>query len=160
MSLTRIGRLLCGLAMAIAAPVGAYAASEPAVPYWGSLRAAEVNLRVGPGEDYRINWVYHRQHLPMKVLRVMQGWRLVQDQAGSRGWMLVRLLSHERHAIVTRGDPVPMRADALYSAPLLWRLAPGVVVKLDDCTAGWCHIEVEDRAGYVAADRLWGAGAL
>jgi len=45
-------------------------------------------MRVGPGEDYRINWVYHRAHLPVKVLRVMEGWRLIEDPDGARGWVL------------------------------------------------------------------------
>jgi SH3-like domain-containing protein len=37
------------------------------VPYWAALRAGEVNMRVGPSEDFPIEWVYRRQGLPVKV---------------------------------------------------------------------------------------------
>ena len=75
-------------------------AQQRAVPYWASLRAGEVNLRVGPSENFPIDWVYRRQGLPVKVLRVMQGWRLVEDPDGTRGWIVARLLTPDRGAIV------------------------------------------------------------
>src|SRR3546814_9173992 len=55
------------------------------VPYWASLRAEVVNMRVGPSQDYRIEWVYRRQGLPVKVVRVVEGWRLVSDPDGEQG---------------------------------------------------------------------------
>src|SRR6187399_3761121 len=79
------------------------AAQEREVPYWASLRAGEVNMRVGPSEDFPIEWVYRRQGLPVKVVRVMQGWRLVQDPDGTRGWIHERLLTTKPGAIVV-GD--------------------------------------------------------
>ena len=129
-----------------------------AAPYWASLRATEVNMRVGPGEDYRINWVYHRQHLPVKVLREMEGWRLIQDQDGARGWVTLRLLSKQRGAVVIGGGAADMRDQASDSAKLEWRLSPGVVGVLGDCSAGWCKFSVAGRSGYVHEAALWGAG--
>src|SRR3546814_19249230 len=38
------------------------------VPYWASLRAEVVNMRVGPSQDYRIEWVYRRQGLPVQAI--------------------------------------------------------------------------------------------
>jgi SH3-like domain-containing protein len=40
-------------------------------------------MRVGPSEAYPIEWVYRRQGLPVKVVRVMQGWRLVEGPAAA-----------------------------------------------------------------------------
>lgn len=133
-------------------------ADDPGVPYWASIRAREVNMRVGPGEDYRINWVYRRPYLPLKVLRTMEGWRLVQDPDGARGWMLARFLSRERGGYVRGKDPVEMRDKGDEGARVLWRLAPGVVGKLDDCKEGWCRLEVAGHVGFVPQDRIWGAG--
>lgn len=133
-------------------------ADDPGVPYWASIRVREVNMRVGPGEDYRINWVYRRPHLPAKVLRTMEGWRLVQDPDGARGWMLARFLSRERGGYVRGKHPVEMRDKGDGDARVLWRLAPGVVGKLDDCKENWCRLEVEGHAGFVPQDRIWGAG--
>jgi len=38
------------------------------LPRFVSLRAAEVNLRTGPGVRYPIDWVYHRRGLPVEVI--------------------------------------------------------------------------------------------
>ena len=73
--------LLFSLTVQLAAPASA---QDREVPYWATLRATEVNMRVGPSEAYPIAWVYRRQGLPVKVLRVREGWRLVQDPDGER----------------------------------------------------------------------------
>ncbi len=133
-------------------------AQDVQTPYWASIRAAEVNMRAGPGEDYRISWVYRRQQLPLKVLRLMEGWRLVQDPDGAQGWILARFLTRERTAYV-RGDGLAeMREKGGSGSRLLWRVQPGVVARLGDCTQGWCAISIGDRQGFMLQDRLWGAG--
>lgn len=148
--------LLLLFALAMAAPAGA---QEREAPYWATLRADEVNMRVGPGSDYKIDWVYRREGLPMKVVRLVEGWRLVEDPSGTRGWIAARLLSPERGAIVIGEGLAPMREAAAESAPVLWQAEPGVVGKLGDCSDGWCRFDVTGREGWVRAERLWGAGA-
>lgn len=143
------------LSICLAAPS---AAQEREVPYWATLRAAEVNMRVGPSEAYPIAWVYHRQGLPMKVVRVREGWRLVQDPDGERGWIVARLLSPERGAIVVGEGLAELRDEPDSGARILWRAEPGVVGALGDCEDGWCEFDVDGREGWVRADRLWGAG--
>ena len=73
-------------------------AQDREVPYWASLRADEINMRVGPSADYKIDWVYRRRGLPVKVVRVMEGWRLIEDPDGARGWVASRLLDPDRGA--------------------------------------------------------------
>lgn len=132
------------------------------MPYWASIRAEEVNMRVGPGEDYRILWVFHRPQLPVKVLRLKEGWRFVQDPDGARGWVLARFLSRNRGGIVIGKGSAVMRASGEAGARLLWRLAPGVTGKLGDCEADWCELEVKHSdklyKGWVPQNRLWGPG--
>jgi SH3-like domain-containing protein len=128
------------------------------VPYWASLRADEVNMRVGPAEDYKIAWVYHRKRLPVRVLRLKEGWRLVEDPDGGKGWILARFLTRERGGIVKGDIPADMRENGEAGARLLWRLEPGVTGKLGDCVRGWCQIDIDGRLGFVEAERLWGAG--
>ena len=36
------------------------------MPYWASLRYGEVRMRVGPSEEYPVEWVYKRKGLPVK----------------------------------------------------------------------------------------------
>lgn len=142
-------------ALALSAPA---AAQDAETPYWASLRADEVNMRVGPSEEYRISWVYRRVQLPLKVIRLKEGWRLVEDHEGTRGWMMARFLTRDRGAVVTGAGLAEMRAQASASAPLKWRLEPGVVGRLGECDAGWCRLGLGARSGYVREDRLWGEG--
>jgi len=130
------------------------------VPYWASLKANEVYMRVGPGEDYRINWIYRRQHLPVKVLRIMQNWRLVQDPQGATGWIMVNMLVIGHDGFVIGQDPAEMHEAADAGSRLLWRLEPGVLGKIGDCGHGWCKFTVNGRAGFVRQDALWGAAEL
>ena len=148
-------RLLFPMLMVLAMPA---AAQDREVPYWATLRAEEVNMRVGPSEAFPIEWVYRRQGLPVKVLRVMQGWRLVEDPDGERGWMISRLLDPDRGAIVIGDGLAEMRAAPEADARVLWQAEPGVVGELGDCDDAWCELDVHGRKGWVRAARLWGAG--
>lgn len=139
----------------LAAPA---AAQVREVPYWASLRVSEVNMRVGPSENFPIDWVYRRPGLPVKVLRINQGWRLVEDPAGDRGWVVARLLNPARGAIVIGEGLAEMRSEPSPESLLRWRVEPGASGALGKCEDGWCQFDVAGRKGWVRAERLWGAG--
>lgn len=143
--------LLLGLAQPTLAQDAA-----PDGPYWVSTSKPKANMRVGPGRDYRINWTYVRKGVPLKVLRVMEGWRLVEDKDGSRGWILQQFLNRERSGIVT-GSITGIRANKDGSGRVLWRVEPGVIGKLGACEAQWCAFDVDGRKGFIRADSVWGA---
>ena len=150
--------LLAVLIALLAVRPGPARAEDPKVPYWASIRPDEVNMRAGPGEDYKINWVYHRQHLPLKVLRIKEAWRFVRDPDGAQGWIHSRFLTRQRGAYVIGQGLADMRESGDAGAKLLWRLAPGVVALLGDCGNGWCAVTLGERKGFVEQARLWGAG--
>lgn len=155
MVISRILVFAVASTFALSAPARA---QEAETPYWSSIRSSEINMRVGPGEDYRILWVYHRPQLPMKVLRVKEGWRYVRDPDGAEGWVLARFLTRERTGFVTKGEGAALREKGDGAARLMWKLAPGVVGKLGDCADGWCEFAIGPRKGYAEQSRLWGAG--
>ncbi len=134
------------------------AGDDSKTPYWASIRAGEVNMRVGPGEDYKVLWVYRRPQLPLKVLRLKEGWRYVQDPGGAKGWVLARFLVRERTAIVAGKGNAAMREAGAPDAKRLWQVEPGVVGKLGDCDAGWCQFTTGPQKGFIEQARLWGAG--
>lgn len=115
-------------------------------------------MRVGPGETYKIAWVYRRVGLPMKVLRREGVWRLVQDPDGTRGWMRDLLLTRKRGAIVVGHGPVALRVEPRDGAAAPWNIEPGVVGMLNDCKDGWCPFEVKGHKGYLRETEVWGAG--
>lgn len=139
----------------IAAPA---LAQDREVPYWASIRAKELNMRVGPSADYKISWVYKRKGLPVKVVRVVEGWRLIEDPDGARGWVVARLLDPARAALVIGKGLAAIREEPDASAALRWNAEPGVVGRLGDCEAGWCEIDIEGHQGWILQARLWGVG--
>ena len=151
--------LTMGLALATATLAATPAGGQNAeTPYWATIDVTEANMRVGPSQEYRIDWVYKRKGLPVRVLRKREGWRLVEDPAGDKGWIVARMLSRSRGAIVTGEEPAAMRESESVGSALKWKLEPGVVGKLGDCADNWCEFSVGKRSGYVEANRLWGAG--
>jgi SH3-like domain-containing protein len=72
--------------------------------------------------------------------------------------MLVTLLSDRRTAIVKPGDPRPVRVEAWDGARVRYLAEPGVVGRIDHCKAGWCHIEIGKREGYIHSSQIWGVG--
>ena len=134
------------------------AADAESVPSWAALRNSQTNMRVGPGRDYRINWIYVRAGLPLKVWREMEGWVLVEDPDGARGWMLTQFVARKAHTAMVRGEIAEIRENRDGSGKLLWRAQPGVIARLGECGAGWCKVDIDGRQGYVAQTALWGAG--
>lgn len=133
--------------------------SDREVPYWASIKVDKVNMRVGPSEHYPVKWVYQRNGLPLKVLRVQEGWRLVEDPDGASGWLVARFLSLKATAIVKGDGLAPLRAAPSGESAVLWQAEPGVVGELGSCEAGWCRFTVDGRKAWIARTRIWGEGS-
>ena len=97
------------IAAALVAIAGAAGAQSSDTPYWAAIKHDEAFLRVGPSPTYPIDWVYSRKGLPLRVVRVNQGWWLVEDPDGVRGWMSASLLTRARGAIVIGEGLAPLR---------------------------------------------------
>lgn len=149
--------LLASGMMSSAAPV--FADNDDAVPYWASIDAEIANMRVGPGNSFKIEWVYRRMHLPVKVIRREGPWRQIEDPDGTQGWMRDLLLSRQRGAIVRSDELVEMHAKPEDGSPVLWKIEPEVVGLLGECEGAWCAFDIEGHRGFVKQDVLWGVGA-
>ena len=142
-----------GMTMGLA---GSAIAQDKTPPYWASIASGQAMMRTGPAKTYPGVWLYQRRDLPVRVLKIYPNWRLVEDPDGARGWMLVTLLSDRRTAIVKAGEPRDLHAKPDASSPTPFRVAPGVVGRLDHCANGWCDFTVNQRSGYIRIDDLWG----
>ncbi|WP_209347729.1 SH3 domain-containing protein [Pontixanthobacter sp. CEM42] len=133
-------------------------AQKRETPYWATIDTSELNMRVGPSREYKIEWVYKRDGLPVKVVRVAEGWRLVRDSEGTEGWVSGNLLSANRGAVVVGEGVAAMRDAPADTGKLKWNAAVGVVGSLGNCSAGWCEFDVGGREGWIKQNRIWGAG--
>jgi SH3-like domain-containing protein len=128
------------------------------IPRFVSLRADAVNLRVGPGDQYPIQWVYHSVGLPVEVLREFDVWRLVVDADGTEGWMHEATLVDTRHFIIIGHAPVTLfHAPSDQSNPAA-QLLPGVIGFIQRCNAGadWCRVRVAHIGGWLERSAFWG----
>jgi len=134
----------------------AAAQKERPTPYWASIASGKAMMRTGPGRNYPATWLYVRADLPIKVVKTYPDWRKVEDPQGTTGWMLVRLLSDTRTAIVRGGAVRPLREAPNAGAPVRYHAAPGVVGRLSACRGAWCRLDVGGRQGYIRAADIWG----
>ena len=129
------------------------------VPRFVSLKAGRVNVRVGPGEDYKVAWIFTRPGLPIEVIQEYDTWRRIRDSDGQVGWVFNSLLSGKRTAVVTpwaSGDPRPVRSSASPEAAVTAYLQPGVMGTVDKCHTGWCRISGDGYSGWIPVEQLWG----
>ena len=133
-------------------------AQDKKPPYWASIASGEAMMRSGPGKNYPGIWLYKRRDLPIRVIKTYPNWRMIEDPDGTRGWMLVSLLSDRRTAIVRSGRPRPIHERPDPSSRVAYLAEPGVVGRIDKCRDGWCRIKFGKREGHVRATDLWGVG--
>jgi len=131
-------------------------AQDKKPPYWASIASGQAMMRTGPARNYPGTWLYQRRDLPVRVVKVYPNWRLVEDPDGTRGWMLVSLLSDRRTAIVKKGEPRPLRVEPNDGAKIHYLAEQGVVGRIDKCSAGWCRITVGKQDGYIKTSDIWG----
>ena len=125
------------------------------VPRFVSLRAAETNLRAGPGTGYPVEWVLLRRAWPVEVIAEYDTWRRVRDVEGTVGWVHQTMLSGERTVLVT-GDVRTLRAEPAEDTPPVLRAGPGVQGILMTCRESWCRVEIQGTRGWIARDALFG----
>ena len=148
--------IFAGLVLTAGLQTGAQAQQDRQPPYWASISAGQARMRTGPGENYPAVWLYVRRDLPIRVVGTQPSWRRVQDPDGATGWMLVRLLSEQRTAIVTGDEPRPMHEEPTEAARVRYRAEPGVVGRISQCSSGWCRLDVGGREGFIRTEHIWG----
>jgi SH3-like domain-containing protein len=127
------------------------------VPRFASLRSDLVNMRVGPGIRYPIEWVYQRRGLPIEIMREFATWRRIRDSKGVKGWVHQSLLIRRRTFVVVGGGQVIRSRSERDSAPVA-QLELGVIGRLRYCDANsvWCKVQVAGYRGWLPRHAFWG----
>lgn len=129
------------------------------LPRFVSLKASEGNARRGPDLSHRVDWVFTRRDLPLRVTAEFENWRRVEDADGQGGWMHHALLSGARTVLVT-DDMVQLRARPQAGANVTALLERGVIAQLRGCTIDWCRLEQgRNVRGWTEKRHLWGVAA-
>lgn len=130
-----------------AAQVNAFAVVSPAI----------LNVRKGPGKDYKVLFVITKQHLPLEVLLKYEGWYKIKDHEGVEGWVKQGTLSFNRkkRSVFFKNNDTP-----LYSSPQKGRIKAkaqkGVLAKIISCDKNFCQVSVDKITGWSEKKYLWG----
>lgn len=125
------------------------------VPRFVTLKSNKVNMRVGPGREYPLSWVYKQKNLPLKVIAEFDVWRKVTDHEGTTGWVHSQLVTLKRYALIqSRLTKLHRKADS--DSPVVAVADRGVLLELQICEPLWCRVASDDLRAYVRRDDIWG----
>lgn len=137
------------------------------LPRFVSLKSQRVNMRVGPGKDYAVAWLYLKSGLPLEIIQEYDNWRRVRDADGTTGWIHGSLLSGTRTALATpwrkgqKQETISIYQQPRAGAQEVAFLQPGVITELISCDGAWCEVEIDAKGktivGFASQADLWGA---
>jgi SH3-like domain-containing protein len=128
------------------------------LPRFVSLKGTEGNARRGPGLTHRIDWVFTRSGMPLRITAEFENWRRVEDSEGAGGWVHYSLLSGARTALVTL-DMAEFRDGPTDSATVVAQAEVGVIGRILECQPDWCRIALDTQRGWVRKTAIWGVTA-
>lgn len=157
-----VGVVLMAMASGIAAETAPVAAkgvvTNLPLPRYVTLKKGEVNARRGPGLTHRIDWVFTRAGMPLRITAEYEHWRRVEDATGEGGWVQYAMLSGARSVLVAT-DMTEFRIRADPAADVAFQAERGVIGRLLECSAAWCQVAVDGNKGWVMKSDLWGVEA-
>ncbi len=128
------------------------------IPRFVTLKGSEGNARRGPGLTHRIDWVFTREGMPLKITAEYENWRRVEDMDGAGGWIHYSLLSGVRSVLISQDMAEAFsKPDSLSN--VLYQSELGVIGRLLECVPEWCRIAVEGEKGWIPKAALWGVKA-
>ena len=125
------------------------------LPRFVTLKASEGNVRRGPSLTHRIDWVFQRRDMPLRIIAEHGHWRKGEDHEGLGGWVHYSLLSGKRTVIIQQ-DKLMLRSRPDTDANATAELEAGVIAKLGKCELEWCKLETEGHRGWASKLHLWG----
>jgi SH3-like domain-containing protein len=162
-----MGLVLCTI-LTLALPAAAQeqkvgAVTKLPIPRFVSLKSDEVNVRLGPGGDYAIAWVFKRPGLPVEILAEFESWRQIRDSEGGTGWVAAVLLSGRRTALVApwvKEASMFQLTSSKGGGSVVANIESGAKLDLVSCDGQYCEAYAGDSSGWIAQKHLWGVYPL
>ena len=126
------------------------------LPRFVSLKSDNVNLRVGPSENYPIKLKYITQNFPVEIIDEYDVWRKIRDKDRNIGWIMGSLLKGDRYAIIFSKNENEIDILNFPNGTLAGKIGKDNVVKINKCLIEWCNIELKNYRGWAKKTDLWG----
>lgn len=125
------------------------------LPRFVSLKGSEGNARRGPGLTHRIDWVFTRAGMPLKITAEFENWRRVEDFEGAGGWVHYSLLSGVRTALITL-DMAELHDAPEDGSTVVAQAELGVIGRVLECNEAWCRVSLDGTRGWIRKAAIWG----
>lgn len=119
-----------------------------------SLKSSKINMRVGPGDQYPISWVFLRAGLPMKFVAEFKQWIKVRYLDSTEGWMHKNMISGRSTAVVIKDQALLYKRDS-ESYPIA-KLEKNLIVRVLERRDSWIKVDINKFKGWIKKENLWG----
>ncbi|HJK86353.1 MAG TPA: SH3 domain-containing protein [Candidatus Megaira endosymbiont of Nemacystus decipiens] len=126
------------------------------VPRFVTTKFNEVNARIGPDQDYPIDWVFTSAKEPVEIIAQYGNWRKISDITGEGGWVHSRVLSGKRAVIINSSDLLNLYSSSNKNSQIIAHLEHNLRCDLIKCKTKWCKISCKNHTGWVERKKIWG----
>ncbi|MCB1721564.1 MAG: SH3 domain-containing protein [Rhodospirillales bacterium] len=148
--------LIFSLPVAAQEPSKAFRTTDLPLPRFVSLHSGEVYVRSGPGQKYPVQWILKKKGLPLEIILEYDIWRKVKDYDGHEGWVHKSLLSGRRTGFIHNDKTVSIHRKPNDKSKIHAYLEPEVLVEIEQCVEGWCHVNASGYKGWLPQKFIWG----
>ena len=122
--------------------------------YYLMLKNSKVNVRMGPGLDYPVKFIYKKKYLPVKVIDRKDNFRKVIDHKKNSGWIHWSQLK-KINSLIVLSDRILFKKPTIKSKPLA-NVKKGKLFLLQKCKKNWCKVSSQNISGWISTDNVWG----
>ena len=122
--------------------------------YYLMLKNSKVNVRMGPGLDYPVKFIYKKKYLPVKVVDKKENFRKVIDHKKNSGWIHISQLK-KVNSVIVLSNRILFKKPTFNSKPIA-NIESGKLFVLEKCKKNWCKISSQNYSGWINMDNVWG----
>ena len=122
--------------------------------YYLMLKNSKVNVRMGPGLDYPIKFIYKKKYLPVKVIDKKENFRKVIDHKKNSGWIHISQLK-KVNSVIVLSNRILFKKPTFNSKPIA-NIESGKLFVLEKCKKNWCKVSSQNYSGWINIDNVWG----
>ncbi len=122
--------------------------------YYLMLKNSKVNVRMGPGLDYPVKFIYKKKYLPVKVIDKKENFRKVIDHKKNSGWIHISQLK-KVNSVIVLSNRILFKKPTFNSKPIA-NIESGKLFVLEKCKKKWCKISSQNYSGWINMDNVWG----
>ena len=122
--------------------------------YYLMLKNSKVNVRMGPGLDYPVKFIYKKKYLPVKIIDKKENFRKVIDHKRNSGWIHISQLK-KVNSVIVLSNRILFKKPTFNSKPIA-NIESGKLFVLEKCKKNWCEVSSQNYSGWINMDNVWG----